>query len=158
MKTYLNKEEREKYCVMALATGEINGILDRWKNNLTTEEHKSIKMAQTYIYKWMDSVNARMSEDFTKQLLRDCNSSEIMVLPTLQAQREFKNRTLEDGFIQISKDTILNLAEHALMGCEHCDKDYKTCDLRQTYQELEIEPFDWEASGRCEYENRLDKK
>jgi len=158
MKSYLNKAERENYCVMALSAGVADEILKNWTNNLTADEHKFLKMAQTYIYKFMDSIKARVDKDFVRQLLRDGHSSEILVLPKLRAQREFKERKLDDGFIQVNKDTILNLAEHALIGCEGCTKDYTKCDLRQAYMELEIEAFNPDAKDKCQYKVEIEKK
>ncbi|GEM_PF-2099825 len=152
MKTYLNKEERNKYCVMALAAGEIGEILKKWQNNLTNDEHRSLKMAQTYIFKWMDSIKARVDQDFIQQLLRDCKCSEILVLPKFEAIRETQKRKLEDKYVQVEKETILDLADNALVGCHNCTKkDFKECNLRQVFMTLEVEAYDPTADGYCQY-------
>lgn len=156
MKSYLNKKEREDYCVVALVAGKLEEMFTSWSNNLSPAEHRALSMAKTYIFKFMDSIQARMDKDFTKQLMRDLRSSEILVLPKFEAQREFEKRKLDDGFVQISKETILNLAENALYGCEDCTKDYKQCDLRQTFMALEIEPFDYTAKDKCQYKITYD--
>jgi hypothetical protein len=160
MKTYLNRAERERYCVVALSAAILGKILEEWENNLTKDEHRAIKTAQTYIFKFMDSVKNRMDNDFIHQLIRDIKSSEIQVLPTLAAKREYEKRSIEDEHVQVNRETILNLAEHALIGCEGCkkDKDFRKCDLRQVYMELGIEPFDFEASNKCQYKVNYKKK
>lgn len=158
MKSYLNKSEREDYCVIALAAGKIEHMLKDWEKNLTPDEHKALCMAKTYIYKFMDNIKDRMDESFVRQLIRDIKSSEILVLPTLDAQREFSKRKLNNEFAQVNKDTILNLAEHALIGCEECTKcDWNKCDLRETFMGLNIEPYSPEAKG-CQYKVTYDKE
>lgn len=158
MKTYLNRTGRNDYCVIALAAAKTEEMLKTWEKNLTSSEHKALSMAKTYIFKFMDSIQTRMDKNFVEQLIRDLKSSEILVLPKLQAQREFRNRKLDDGFVQVDRDTILNLAEHALTGCESCNKcDWRECDLRQVYMELDIDPFNPEATD-CQYKVNYGKK
>jgi hypothetical protein len=151
LKAYLNRREREDYCVISLAVGKTEEMLKSWENNLTADEHKALSMTKTYIYKFMDSIQRRLGPDFVKQLVRDLNSSEIMILPKLQAKREYQKRDGDDGFIEVEKETILNLAEGALCGCAGCTKDYTICDLRNVFMTLEIEPADYEAINKCQY-------
>lgn len=152
MKTYLNRKERENYCFVAALAGTLDEILQTWKG--TKEEHKYLKMGQTWVYKWMDAVMARIGVDLAEQLKRDIKSSQILMLPNEQAKIKWREAEKEEkeGSVIVNKETLLNLAEHALIGCENCNrKDYQNCDLRQVFVSLNIEPFDYEAINKCQY-------
>lgn len=152
MKTYLNRAEREDYCVIALAAGKLEEMLKNWEKNLTPQEHRDLTTSKSYIYKFMDSIKNRVDKDFTPQLIRDLKCSEILVMPKWEAIQEQKDRKLEDGFVQVNKETILNLAGNALSGCKGCTKkDFRNCDLRQAFIELEIDPYDYKAKDICQY-------
>jgi len=150
MKLYMNKKERENFCVISLVAGIIDDIL-RDSTDISKEEHRDLKTAQTWIYKFMDSIIKRKEKDTVEQILRDIKTSEIMVLPKLQAQLEWERRKEKLGYIHVNRDTLLDMAENALIGCENCTKkDYKECSLRKCFMELEIEPYDLNAEG-CQY-------
>ena len=149
LKTYLNKQERDDLKA-SLANLDIDEkILDTW--GLKTNEHKYLKLSVTYKYKWLDSLLGRLGEDLAKQLLRDLKSNEVLVLPKLQVQKEIQKREEMFKAIEVDKDTLLDLAENALVGCENCNKDYTKCRLRKIFLELEIEPFDCYAVNKCQY-------
>lgn len=151
MKTYMSKKERENVCVLFLVASAVDEMLEKW-TDLTKEEHKAIKTVQTWIYKFMDSIMNRKNKDVALQLKRDIQNSEIMILPKYQAQKEWERREEQAKYIEVKRDTLLNLAEHALIGCEGCArKDYYNCDLRETFMKLDIEPFDYEAKNECQY-------
>jgi hypothetical protein len=150
IKTYLNRQERDdlKASLANLDTDE--KILNTWE--LRTNEHKYLKLSVTYKYKWLDSLLSRLGEDLAKQLLRDLKSNEVVVLPKLQAEKEIRRREEAAKYVEVKRETLLNLAEHALIGCENCKrKDYYNCDLRDAFVKLNIEPFDCYAVDKCQY-------
>lgn len=158
MKTYMSRKERENVCVLFLVASAVDEMLEKW-TDLTKEEHKAIKTVQTWIYKFMDSIMNRKDRDVALQLKRDIQNSEIMILPKYEAKKEWERREEQAKYIEVKRDTLLNLAEHALIGCEGCTrKDYYNCDLREAFIKLDIEPFDYEAVDKCQYKVEVERK
>lgn len=155
-KTYLNKAQKEDTCILSLIAEQGQYALDTWGKDMTKEERKYLKTSITYALKWLDSIMNRIGKDLAEQLVRLLKTSEIILLPKYEAQKEWNRRKEMFKAIEVDRDTLLDMAEHALIGCENCNKDYTKCRLRETFVELGIEPFDYYAVNKCQY--RVEKE
>lgn len=152
MRTYLNKEERNDLCLLAALAAHMDDVLERWK--MLKEEHKYLATARTLVFKFISSVFNRVDDDLVDKLMRNINASEVVMLPTSEAKRKVENakKEMTEDDVIVKHDVLLNLAEHALVGCENCERYYKSCDLRKVFIELGIEPYDYNPpENTCEY-------
>lgn len=152
MKDYLNKEERKDVCFVAGIAGLIDDMLEKW--NMTKEEHKYLSSARTFLYKWLDLLFSRLEKNYAEKLLRDLKVNEIVMLPNYEAKRRFNEalQQIKEDDVIIKYETLLNLIEHALVGCTNCKKDFNNCDIYQVFIEMEVEPFDCNPpKGVCPY-------
>jgi len=149
LRNYFNRAEKEKTLSLSSVVEIMDDMLKTFP--MTKTEHKYLATAKTSILKWLDSVFARIDGDLAQQLLKMLKSYEILLLPKLQVKTEVEKRKKIFNAVTVNRDTLLDMAENALIGCENCTKkDYKECSLRKCFMELEIEPYDLNAEG-CQY-------
>lgn len=151
MRDYLNSFEKNQFMVLIsilqLMDGtrnnsgvdgpKIGTMLQEWtsRNNMTKEEHKNLKMSETYLKKFVTSVYDRLSpkersviekkvlkfdfklvDDYTlKQVMRDIKDS---MANAVMPRQQFYDWTCE--IMQVK--------------CKGCTKDWNTCDLHQVLE------------------------
>jgi hypothetical protein len=149
MKDYLNKFEHNEFMVMNSVLQSVLGIpntgvngpklknmREEWakRDNLTKDEHKSLKMEETYMGKFIMSVYNRQSpkeqEKIQKKLLK--YSFKLVDDYTLQqVNRDIKDK-MQHAVMprQQFYDWCVDIME---VKCNGCSKDWNTCDLHQVF-------------------------
>jgi hypothetical protein len=149
MKDYLNKFENNEFMVMNSVLQSILGVpntgvngpklksmREEWakRGNLTKEEHKSLKMAETYMGKFIMSVYNRLSkkeqEQIQKKLLK--YSFKLVDDYTLkQVNRDIKDK-MQHAVMHRQQfyDWCVDIME---VKCNGCTKDWNTCNLHQVF-------------------------
>ena len=150
MRDYLNSVEKNQFMVMnsvlQMAIGIRNQGTDgpmlqtmreEWskRDNMTKEEHKSLKMAETYMEKFIMSVYNRQSpkekEQIQKKLLKyDFKLVDDYTLK--QVQRDIKDK-MQNAVVprQQFYDWTCEIMQ---VKCKGCTKDWNTCDLYQVFE------------------------
>jgi hypothetical protein len=173
MRDYLNSFEKNQFMVLIsilqLMDGtrnnsgvdgpKIGTMLQEWtsRNNMTKHEHKSLKMSETYLKKFVSSVYDRLSpkeqqvidkkilkfdfklvDDFTlKQVMRDIKDKmNHAVMP----RQQFYDWTCE--IMQVK--------------CNGCTKDWNTCDLHQVFHNNFVPESGFDCAN-CKYAYRKEE-
>jgi hypothetical protein len=166
MKDYLNKFENNEFMVMNSVLQSILGVnnagfdgpklksmREEWakRDNLTKDEHKSLKMAETYMGKFIMSVYNRLSkkeqELIQKKLLK--YSFKLVDDFTLQqVNRDIKDKMKHAVMPrQQFYDWCVDIME---VKCNGCTKDWNTCDLHQVFDNNLVPESGFDC-GNCKY-------
>jgi hypothetical protein len=149
MRDYLNSIEKNQFMVMNSVLQMVLGVRntgvdgpklktmrEEWskRDNLTKEEHKSLKMAETYMGKFIMSVYNRLSlkeqEQINKKLLKyDFKLVDDYTLK--QVHRDIKDKMVNAVVPrQQFYDWCVDIME---VKCNGCTKDWNTCDLHKVF-------------------------
>lgn len=169
MKDYLNQSETNDFmCIGYLldTAGSILGIERSSKNpmsiekvragwadrgNLTKEEHKSLKMAETYLSKFYTSVLARMSRNEAAKVYKRLTRYTVkfmdeftLNLLNVQLGREFEVVKIEREQYQQWCEEIMNV------NCKNCTKHHDECKLCSLFENTLIPESQWNLDN-CRY-------
>lgn len=166
MRDYLNSNEKRQFfvinSVLQMALGirndgqsgpQIKTMREEWKSrgNMTSEEHKQLKLAETYLSKFIMSVFNRLSkkeqEQIKKKLLRyDFKLVDDYTLT--KVNRDTKDRLLNAA---VPRQQFNDWCSEIMsVKCNGCTKDWNTCDLHQVFEENFIPESGW-CKENCKF-------
>jgi hypothetical protein len=171
MRDYLNSVEKNQFMVinsaLQMAIGirnqgvdgpKLKTIREEWskRDNMTKEEHKSLKMAETYLSKFIMSVYNRLSlkdqEQIQKKLLKyDFKLVDDFTLK--QINRDIKDRMV--NAVMPRQQFYDWCVEVMNVKCNGCTKDWNTCELHQAFDNNFVPESGYDCSN-CKYAYKLD--
>lgn len=162
MKTYLNRQEKEDYVMLAATQVAADGIIQRWgdHDNLTTQERARLRTAVTHIKQTMSAIANRLAPDQRMALVRAAKGTHCICVPN-ERQTTFNRRMEQEESTEkvlVLKDTLDALAEMAIdkccCPCLHAE-DKENCPCRLAFLELDIPVYDENPNeGVCPWEVR----
>jgi hypothetical protein len=166
MRDYLNSVEKNQFMVMNSVLQMVIGVRntgvdapkfktmrEEWskRDNMTKEEHKSLKMAETYLEKFIMSVYNRLSpkeqEQIQKKLLKyDFKLVDDFTLK--QVNRDIKDK-IQNAVMprQQFYDWCVDIME---VKCNGCTKDWNTCDLHHAFDSNFVPESGFDCTN-CKY-------
>lgn len=155
-KTYLNQKERNDVLVLAsfkVYMGELAEKFEKLKR--PKDMIKYTKMSRTFCNKVLQAQLEGLNKKEIEKILLESKKMNVSVKYKDQALREFEEVKKMDDIFPIKTNDLLDLCEDALLNCRRCKKigeEAVNCRLRQILFEIEIEPFNYDATGNeCQY-------
>lgn len=171
MKDYLNAEERNQLMVFMAILQMFSGnrgitgacgknIVDDWssRNNMTKDEQKSIKMAQTYLKKFCDSVIARMNPQEQENIKKRLIKFDFRLVDDFTLQKVY--RDMKDKLVNavVPREQFGNWCNEIMyQNCNGCTKHWKGCRLHEVFEDNFIPESSWGLEN-CRYAYKLSKK
>lgn len=168
MKDYLNAEERNQVMVImallqlirgqrSIQSVKIKPIHEDWteRGNMTKEEHKAIKMAETYLDKFISSILTRMSSQETEQLNKRILKFDFRLVDdyTLQkVYRDMKDRLVNAVVPREEFGDWCNEIMH--IHCKDCTKHFAQCELHTAFEDNFIPESSWRMEN-CRFAYKL---
>ena len=148
--------------ILQLMDGERNGgidgpklsaMLEDWdkRGNMTKEEHKYLKLANTYLSKFcasvMDRLNPKEREEIRKRLIKfDFRLVDDYTLK--KVYRDMSNRMVN---AVISRDMFYKWCEEIMdINCNGCNKYWEKCELHKVFDENFVPESTWNKDN-CRY-------
>jgi Family of unknown function (DUF5651) len=171
LKDYLNKFETNDFMVMNSVLQSVLGIenlgvdgpklktmREKWmeRGNLTKEEHKYLKMTETYMEKAVMSIYSRLSPKQQEQINKKLFSYSFKLVDDYTMQQI--NRDIKDKMQhavmprQQFYDWCVDIME---VKCNGCTKDWNTCDLHQVFESNFVPESEFNCSN-CKYAYKRD--
>lgn len=168
LKNYLNSEELNDFMLIGTlldtCSSIINSTIDpkhstigkiriAWdtRGNLSKEEHKSIKMAETYLTKAYTSILNRLSKDEVIKISKRLSSYNLRILDKFTIDKI--NRESGDKYKNavIPRELFENWCEEIMeVKCKGCNKDRQACKLREVFEDNFVPEADW-GLDNCRY-------
>ncbi|MEC0841961.1 DUF5651 domain-containing protein [Bacillus spizizenii] len=151
MRDYLNSHETNQYMVLAsvlqLMEGKrntgVNGpkistMLEEWKarDNLTKDEHRSLKTADTYLKKFVESVFDRLSPREQKAIMKRLKKFDFRLVDDFTLQKI--KRDVSDRMVNavVPREQFNDWCEQIMaLQCKSCTKDCNTCPLYEVFDD-----------------------
>jgi hypothetical protein len=151
VRDYLNATEKNQFMVLQsiiqLLEGkrhegkrgpQIHTILEQWKNsnNLTKEEHKSLKTSETYLKKFIMSVFNRLSKKEQSILEKKILKFDFKLVDDYTLKQV--NRDIQDRFVNavMPREQFYTWTEEIMcVKCLGCTKDGNTCELNAVFED-----------------------
>lgn len=150
MRDYLNSIEKNQFMVLQSVvqlmdglrnTGidgpKISSMLEEWssRDNMTKEEHKNLKTAETFLRKFLASVYERLNpkeQELIKKKVMKFDFKLVDDFTLKQVNRDIKDK-LKNAVMprQQFYDWCADIME---VKCQGCTKDRNTCDLYQVFE------------------------
>ena len=122
------------------------------RDSLNKEEKKSIRTAETLLYKALNSIFDRLGKDFVKRLYADIKDSDIFVMPKVRAQKTKEEFLKQGDVVCCDLNDLYGLAEIALLKCNGCEgENYEECKLRGYLLDINIPAYNEYATNKCQY-------
>ncbi|WML38686.1 DUF5651 domain-containing protein [Neobacillus sp. OS1-2] len=166
MRDYLNSVEKNQFMVMnsvlQMAIGirnqgadgpKLQTMREEWskRENLSKDEHKSLKMAETYLSKFIMSVYNRLSPKEQEQIQKKLMKYDFKLVDdyTLkQVNRDIKDKMANAVMPrQQFYDWCVDIME---VKCNGCSKDWNTCPLYQVFDDNFVPESGFDCSN-CKY-------
>lgn len=166
MKDYLNKFEMNQFMVMNSILQTILGIKntgtdgpklklmrEEWskRGNLTKEEHRSLKMVETYMEKFIMSVHTRLSTKQQEQINKKLFKYAFQLVDDYTFQKMSRDAQDKIQNAVVPRQQFYDWCEKIMsIECKGCKKDWNTCDLHQVFENNFVPESGFDCSN-CKY-------
>lgn len=141
MKDYLNQEERKKNTLICIMYGVMQELLER--NNGSKEEMKNLKLAYTYIRKYVHELMERVNYSEGQRIKREATYNYVQLKPKVHE---------DEGQQVVDKECMEGIAEKCIRAyCFGCERhDWQNCELYEYMHKLDIETI-YGIDNKCMY-------
>lgn len=150
MKDYLNTKEKNQFMVIlsilqllegvrntGVDSPKVETILKEWtqRDNMTKEEHKSLKTAETYLKKFATSVYERLDPKEQKVIRKKLTKFDFKLVDDFTLKQIY--RDMSDRMVNavLPRQQFYTWCEEIMnVKCKNCTKDWKTCELHHSFE------------------------
>lgn len=170
MRDYLNAAEKNQFMVLQSIVQMVDGLrnsgvdgpkissmLEEWskRNNMTKEEHKNLKTAETFLRKFLASVYERLSQkeqDLIKKKLIKFDFKLIDDYTLKQVHRDISDRFVNAA---VPREQFYDWCSEIMsVKCHGCTKDWNICELHAVFNDNFIPESGFDCKN-CKYAYRL---
>lgn len=166
MRDYLNSSEKNQFMIIQSIVQMMDGLrnsgvdgpkissmLEDWskRDNMTKDEHKNLKTAETYLRKFLSSVYERLSKKDQEQIKKKLMKFDFKLIDdyTLkQIDRDIKDKLAN---AVVPRQQFYDWCSEIMsVKCNGCTKDWNTCQLYEVF-ENNIVPESGFDCRNCKY-------
>jgi hypothetical protein len=171
MRDYLNKFETNQFMVMNSVLQSVLGIKnsgsdgpklqtmrEEWakRGNLTKDEHKSLKMAETYMSKFIMSIYNRLSKKEQEQINKKLFKYAFQLVDDYTFQKMSRDAQDKIQNAVMPRQQFYDWCEKIMkVECQGCTKDWNACDLHQVFDNNFVPESGYDCAN-CKYAYQLD--
>lgn len=172
MKDYLNAVEKNQVMVLMsildVMDGNRNGgidgpkiasMLEDWnkRGNMTKEEHKALKSANTYLKKFTNSVMERLSEKEKAGLKKRLRKFDFRLVDDYTLEKIYRDMSEKMVNAVVPRENFNKWCEEIMeCNCRNCTKDWKECELHHVFEENFVPESSWNKDNcRYAYEKKI---
>ncbi|MBG9548329.1 DUF5651 domain-containing protein [Cytobacillus firmus] len=152
MRDYLNSQEKNQFMVIASILQLMEGVRrnagvdgpkigtmrEEWvaRGNMTKDEHRSLKMAETYLRKFISSVYDRLSPKDQKIIDKKLMKFDFKLIDDYTLQQI--NRDVANKMVNavVPRQQFYDwCADIMHVKCNGCKKDWNTCELYEVFED-----------------------
>lgn len=169
MRDYLNANEKNQFMVLqsivqmmdGLSNSGVDGpklssMLEEWskRDNMTKEEHKNLKTAETFLRKFLSSVYERLSSkerDLIKKKVIKFDFKLVDDYTVKQLNRDMKDKL---AYAVVPREQFYELCVDVMnVNCNGCTKDWNACELHTAFDNNFVPESGFNCSN-CKYAYR----
>lgn len=166
MRDYLNSNETNQFMVILALTQllegtrkmerrspEIISMLEEWsrRNNVTKEEHRSLKTADTYLKKFVDSVYNRLSPKEQATISKKLAKFDFRLIDDFTLKKLYRETNDRMVNAVVPREQFNDWTEQVMIAnCNGCTKDWNSCKLYEVFDDNFIPESSFNCSN-CKY-------
>lgn len=171
MRDYLNANERNQFMVLQSIVQMMDGLrnsgvdgpkigsmLEDWKarGNLTKEEHRNLKTAETYLRKYLSSVYERLGKKEQDVIKKKISKFDFKLVDDYTVKQ--LNRDMRDKLInavmprQQFYDWCVEIMD---VKCNGCTIDWQTCELHTMFEDNFVPESGFDCSN-CKFAYKVE--
>lgn len=166
MRDYLNASEKNQFMVLQSIVQMMDGLrnsgvdgpklssmLEEWskRDNMTKDEHKNLKTAETYLRKFLSSVYERLSkkdQELIKKKIMKFDFKLIDDYTLKQIDRDINDRMVN---AVVPRQQFYTWCEQIMrIQCNGCAKNGNTCELHQVFEDNFVPESGFDCEN-CKY-------
>jgi hypothetical protein len=138
---------------------KLKSMREEWskRDNMTKDEHKSLKMAETYFSKFIMSVYNRLSPKEQEQIQKKLLKYDFKLVDDFtmkQVHRDIKDKMVH---AVVPRPQFYDWCVEIMnVKCNGCTKDWNTCELHQVFDNNFVPESGYDCSN-CKYAYQLEK-
>lgn len=172
MRDYLNAAENGQFMVILAVLQSLEGkrnsgidgpkigtILEQWqgRGNMTKEERRSLKTAETYLKKFTDSVYNRLSQKEQETIDKKTMKFDFRLIDDFTMKQIF--REIDDRMVNavVPRNQFYNWCEKIMkVECNGCTKNWNECELHQVFEDNFVSESGFDCEN-CKYAYHLNE-
>jgi hypothetical protein len=171
LKDYLNAVEKNQIMVIMSILEAMNGyrnggidgpkissMLEDWnkRGNMTKEEHKALKTADTYLKKFTGSIIDRLSEKERECLKKRLIKFDFRLVDDFTLEKTYRDMSNKMVNAVVPRNQFNKWCEEIMeCNCKNCSKDWKECELHEVFNENFVPESTWNKNNcRYAYDNK----
>jgi hypothetical protein len=146
LKDYLNAAEMNSFMFVTYLLETISMMREDWTKrcNITKEEHRALKTAETNLLKFHDNVLARLSNSELVKITKKRSKFKVRILDNFtmdMLERDFKKKLVN---AVVPRDQFQDWTEQMMeVTCKNCTKHHDSCRLHEIFQDNFIPESTW---------------
>lgn len=153
MKSYLNAQEMNDFMLIGVLLDSAAKIRKGWgdRGNLTKEEHRAVKTAETYLTKFYESVITRLGEKESLKIHKRLSDFELKIMDRYTLQRMRGQWQEEMKISHVDRVEFEDWCEQIMIiKCKGCTKNYEECNLHDVFCNNYVPESSW-GLDNCRY-------
>lgn len=111
-------------------------IREEWdkRDNLTKEEHRALKTAQTYLTKFYNSLIGRLDTKEVQKIMKRTSDFELKIIDKFTLKRMQGTWQEEMKIAHVDREEFEDYADQVLqIKCKGCRKHFSQCNLHEMF-------------------------
>jgi len=153
MKDYLNAQEMNDVMLIGILLDKTVVIREEWdkRGNLTKEEHKTLKTAQTYLIKFYNSLISRLNTKEVKKMMKRTSDFELKIIDKYTLRRLQGTWQEEMKIAHVDREEFEDFCDQIMqIKCKGCKKHFSQCILYDIFYNNFVPESGWNLEN-CRY-------
>lgn len=153
MKDYLNAQEMNDVLLVGILLDKSAVIREEWmkRDNLTKEEHKALKTAQTYLAKFYEQLMRRLDIKEVKKMMKRTSDFELKIIDKFTLKRMQGTWQEDMKIAHVDREEFEDWCDQIMqIHCKGCKKHFGQCNLHDVFYNNFVPESGWNFE-RCRY-------
>ncbi len=154
LKDYMNAEESNYFLYLLITSEHMQEYRERLARygNITKDEHKFLKMSETYMKKYVKSVQARLSSKQKKFFKDKSKKRAIKIIDAWTEKRLYGQWGDEMRVVKLPRSVYENWCSEIMsVKCKNCTQSHNECKLHDYFIETFVPEADGYDKPNCRY-------
>lgn len=153
LKDYFNNQETNEFLWLLITSMNMKQYRHNFAvhGTITSDEHKNLKMSETYMRKFIESVKARLDTKALKKIEERSMKYEIKIIDYYTRKRLYGEWEREMKTIKMPREQYYDWCVEIMdRKCLECKKHHSECSLHELFEGTLIPESSW-GFPNCRY-------
>lgn len=168
MPRYLNRKQKDIVLTVGALVAFLEARIEEWQEILNKTSNiekcnslkktlKEARMSKSFGERLLDTFFEGVPDDEREKVLKALKDRQVVVMPTLEAKREYQKMAEMDKYEHIEIDDFLDILDYTFQSCMRFCKakgeKADNCKLKKILLKYHVEPLKHEVEpGECPFQ------